>query len=299
MNISTISPALVLLFASTLLWILMDLRIEDMSSFQKKWFPALILLLAVLNHLLKMQLGSIDYGKTIFFTLHLPVFFIYRIISKCSSIKMVFMILSAFIFSAPIVLSSAVSRQFWPENNIALTICNLSTSILVLVMVHFMFRKNFSYLLNHGDDRLILQFSILPLLYYIYITAALRIDPVVWAGAFSNVGFVIRILPTVQMLLFYFLLFNNFHRLSEKSEVDTTRAALTQQLSAAEDHLAYLSETQLQTAIYQHDMRHHLNAISAYLGAQNFDKALAYIKKVRRMWKPLLQSVFAKMKFSI
>lgn len=281
MNISTISPALVLLFASTLLWILMDLRIEDMSSFQKKWFPALILLLAVLNHLLKMQLGSIDYGKTIFFTLHLPVFFIYRIISKCSSIKMVFMILSAFIFSAPIILSSAVSRQFWPGNSIALTICNLSTSILVLVMVHFMFRKNFSYLLNHGDDRLILQFSVLPLLYYIYITAALRIDPTVWDGAFSNVGFVIRILPTVQMLLFYFLLFNNFHNLSEKREMDTTQAALTQQLSAAEDHLAYLSETQLQTAIYQHDMRHHLNAISAYLGAQNFDKALAYIKKVQ------------------
>jgi len=281
LNISTISPALILLFAIALLWILMDLRFQDMTAFQKKWFPALVILLSIFNHLLKMQLGSVAYGKTIFFTLHLPVFLIYRNISKCSSIKMVFMILSAFIFSAPIVLSSTLAQQFWPENAFALTVCNLLSSVLVLIMAHFMFRSNFSYLIRHGDNRLILRFSILPLLYYIYIAAALRIDPSVWEEAVSGMSIVIRTFPTIQMLLFYFFLFNNFHDLSEKREIDTIQAALTQQLNAAEDHLAHLNEVQIKTAIYQHDMRHHLNAISAYLSSNSSDKALAYIKKVQ------------------
>ena len=281
MSISTISPAFVLLFAIALLWILMDLHIQDLTSSQKKWFPAVILLLAILNHLLKLQIGGVAYGKTILFSLHLPVFVIYRNLAKCNSIKMVFMILSAFIFSAPIVLSSTLAQQFWPENAFALAVCNLLSSVLVLIMAHFMFRSNFSYLIRHGDNRLILRFSMLPLLYYIYIAATLRIDPAIWERAVSNVGVVIRVLPTIQMLLFYFFLFNNFQDLSEKREINTTQAALTQQLNAAEEHLAHLSETQMQTAIYQHDMRHHLNAISAYLSSHNSDKALAYIQKVQ------------------
>ena len=68
MSISTISPAFVLLFAIALLWILMDLHLQDLTSSQKKWFPAAILLLAILNHLLKLQIGGVAYGKTILFS---------------------------------------------------------------------------------------------------------------------------------------------------------------------------------------------------------------------------------------
>ena len=133
-------------------------------------------------------------------------------------------------------------------------------------------------MLTYGDNRLFLRLSLMPSLYYVYMLTAQRIDPAIWSSVFANTGFVIRILPTLQIILFYFLLYN-YHDLSEKRETDIVQAALTQQLNAAEEQLAHLNHAQLQTAIYQHDIRHHLNVIAAFCESNKFSEATAYIKK--------------------
>ena len=42
-----------------------------------------------------------------------------------------------------------------------------------------------------------------------------------------------------------------------------------------------LNESEVQTAVYQHDMRHHLNAIDGFLAAGKPQQAEEYIRKVR------------------
>ena len=42
-----------------------------------------------------------------------------------------------------------------------------------------------------------------------------------------------------------------------------------------------LNESEVQTAVYQHDMRHHLNAIDGFLAAGKPQQAEKYIRKVR------------------
>ena len=42
-----------------------------------------------------------------------------------------------------------------------------------------------------------------------------------------------------------------------------------------------LNESEMQTAVYQHDMRHHLNAIDGFLAAGKPQQAEEYIRKVR------------------
>ncbi len=56
---------------------------------------------------------------------------------------------------------------------------------------------------------------------------------------------------------------------------------MAQELDAAEAQLQLLQQAQHKTAVYQHDMRHHLNAIDAYLSAGEPGKAKTYIQKVR------------------
>ena len=58
-------------------------------------------------------------------------------------------------------------------------------------------------------------------------------------------------------------------------------AVLTQELHAAESQIIRLNETQTQLAIYQHDIRHHLNAIDSLLSADNIKQAKDYIHKVQ------------------
>ena len=78
MSISTFSPVLTLIFAVALLWILMDLHYQDLTSFERKWFPASILLLSIFVQVLYSHIGGATFAKTILFTLHLPVLLIYR-----------------------------------------------------------------------------------------------------------------------------------------------------------------------------------------------------------------------------
>ena len=281
MSISTYSPVLTLFFAVSLLWILMDLHYQELTSFERKWFPASILLLSIFVHVLHSHMGGPAFSKSILFTLHLPVLLIYRKLTNHSVIKLVFMIFSAVVFTAPTVIISNYTKRLLPGSALALAISNVISFAIILVMAYYLFRKSFGYMLKHGNDQLFLRFSVLPFMYYLYMFAAMRIDSASWNTLFSPMGTVVRILPTIWIFVFYFLLLQNFRDLNEKWELDMIRATLSQQLSAAEEQLIHLNEVQIKTSIYQHDMRHHLNAIGTLLTAKKFDEATSYIKKVQ------------------
>ena len=72
-----------------------------------------------------------------------------------------------------------------------------------------------------------------------------------------------------------------YRNLSEKHEIEAEQAALTQRLASSEERIAMLNESEVQTAVYQHDMRHHLNAIDGFLAAGKPQQAEEYIRKVR------------------
>ena len=123
----TYSPALVLLFVWALLWLLMDVRFRELTRAQKWLTPLLILLLAVFNHMLRLQIGAAALWKIIPLTMHLPFFLIFLYLTKCGVIKMTFMILSALIFTAPTVIVSGLLRQFLSGGSWAMLLSNLIT----------------------------------------------------------------------------------------------------------------------------------------------------------------------------
>ena len=273
----TYSPALVLLFVWALLWLLMDVRFRELTRAQKWLTPLLILLLAVFNHMLRLQIGAAALWKIIPLTMHLPFFLIFLYLTKCGVIKMTFMILSALIFTAPTVIVSGLVRQFLSGGSWAMLLSNLITYAVTLLLAQFIFRRGFNYLLKYGDNRLFLLFSVVPLLYYIYVFAAQNID----LSSFTSVsGYIVRYLPTMEVFVFYFLLLHSYKTLSEKREIEALQAVLTQELDAAEEQLTLLGAAQTQTAIYQHNMRHHLNAVEGFLSVGKLEQARDYIQKV-------------------
>ena len=98
---------------------------------------------------------------------------------------------------------------------------------------------------------------------------------------YSFAGYVARSIPTLYMFVFYFLLLGSYKDLDEKRKLEAAQAALSQQLTSVREQISLLNEAQNQTAIYQHNMRHHLTAISAFLSANDPKQAEEYIKKVQ------------------
>lgn len=279
MNLATYSPALVLLFVGALLWILMDVHFFDLTRTQRWLVPLVILFLAVFNHMLRIRLGSSDYGKLIIFTMHMPYFLLFLYITKCGIIKMTFMIFSAVIFTAPTILVSNFGKgTFWADSSLSLLLSNLVTYGVVLLFAQFGLRKGFNYMLKYGENRFFVRFFFIPFLYYIYLFAVMNLD---LSALNSPRGYVVRMLPTAFVFTFYLLVPNVYKELSEKRELDMMTAVMAQELNAAEAQLARLNETQTQTAIYQHDMRHHLTAIDRFLSVDKPQEAKEYIRKVQ------------------
>ena len=278
MNIATYSPALVLLFVIALLWILMDIHFCNFTRIQKWVVPLLFLLLVIFNHVLRLWLGATVYGKMLFFTMHLPYFLIFLSITKCGILKMVFMILSAVVFMAPTIFLGNFVKLRFAGSSWGLLLSNLATYIAVLLLAQFVFRQGFNYLIKYGKKRTILHFSLVPFLYYIYMFAAMNLD---FSSLHSANGFVVRILPTLYVFVFYFLLLHNYRELNERKDLETAQAALSQQLYSAEEQIALLNRAQREAVIYRHDMRHHLTAIDAFLTADKPTQAREYIEKVQ------------------
>ena len=279
MNLTTASPALVVVYVGLLMWILMDLHVAALRPSEKVWVPLAAIVLAVGNHLLRVHLGAAVYAPLIFLTLHLPFFFLFRSLARCSAGKMAFMIFSAVVFTAPTVHISNIVRSAFESNSaMAMLLSNLLTYALMLLLAQFVFRRSFNHFVKYADGRIVALFSLLPLLYFIYMFAAMNMD----FSAFTSArGHLVRLMPTILVLASYFLMMNVYHELQEKRRLDVEALALRESLDAAEAQMARLKESAHQTAVYHHDMRHHLNMIDGLLSADKAEQASEYIRRIQ------------------
>lgn len=278
MNIATYSPALTLLYVFVLLWILMGLNLKSLHRTQRWLIFSAIAVLCAANHLLREFLGQATHGKLLFACMHLPTFFLFLYIAKRGIIKTAFMILTALVFTTPAVLiGNLVRRVLLADAPQALLLTNLISYMLTLLLAYFVFRSGFNYLLIHGDNRLFLLFSIVPAVFYIYMLAAINLD---FSSLDSAAGYVVRLIPSLEVFVFYFLLPYIYKAIREAHIMKSAQAALQQQLVSTEEQITLLSETNTQMAVYRHDMRHQLIGLDGLLASGKTEQAHQFIKTV-------------------
>ena len=204
MNIVTYSPALTLLYVFLLLWILIEIDPKSFNRTQRILVPLITIFLCISNHLLRELVDSFTYGKLLIFCMHIPTFFLFLYIGKRGIIKTAFMILTATVFTAPtIFIGNFVRRTLFEGSPQALLLSNIISYALMLLLVQLIFRSGFNYLLTYGDNRLFLLFSLIPFVFYIYVFAAVNQD---FSALTTPAGYIVRILPTAEVFLFYFLI---------------------------------------------------------------------------------------------
>lgn len=276
MNIATFSPALALLYAFCLLWILMDVDAKAFSRMQCWVVPAAVVALCITNQLLRGLLGSAVHGKLLLFSMHLPTFFLFLYITRRGVVKTAFMILTAIVFTAPTVLiGNLVRRTLFEGSPQALLLSNVFSYALMLLLAQFVFRSSFNYLLVYGDTRFFLLFSLVPFAYYFYVLASVNLDLTPLSSAAGNV---VRIIPTLLIFLFYFLLPYMYRTLHERLSMQSAQTSLQQKLTSTQDQITLLSETNLQMAVYRHDMRHRLTMLDGLLSGGKTEQALEFVK---------------------
>lgn len=152
--------------------------------------------------------------------------------------------------------------------------------ILLLCGLFYVLRRYFvaaAYSTMTDSRWALLLFGSLPCVYYIFDYATTVYSDALYAG----IQVFNEFLPTA-LLVFYILFLPAFHMQSRKrAAAEMERSLLEVELKQSRQDMDALRQSEMQTAVYQHDMRHHLNMIGGLLDAGQATQAREYIRKVQ------------------
>lgn len=127
------------------------------------------------------------------------------------------------------------------------------------------------------SPRSLFLFGGLPMIYYVFdYTTAIYSDLL-----YSGSAVVAELLPTAVGLLYMVYTTAYRQQLQRQTQAELLNSLMAGQLKQAGTEIASLRQAETQTAAYQHDMRHHLTAISGFLAADRPQQAEEYIRQVQ------------------
>ena len=127
------------------------------------------------------------------------------------------------------------------------------------------------------SPRSLFLFGGLPMIYYVFdYTTAIYSDLL-----YSGSAVVAELLPTAVGLLYMVYTTAYRQQLQRQTQAELLNSLMAGQLKQAGTEIASLRQAEAQAAAYQHDMRHHLTAISGFLAADRPRQAEEYIRQVQ------------------
>ena len=123
----------------------------------------------------------------------------------------------------------------------------------------------------------LILFGSLPVAYYFFDYATAVYSDALYRGD----GAINEFLPTV-LIIFYVMFLTAYHtQASRRAQAEMQSSMLEAGLKQSQVEVDALRRTEMQTAIYQHDMRHHLNMLEGLLAAGKPEQAAEYIRRVQ------------------
>ena len=120
-------------------------------------------------------------------------------------------------------------------------------------------------------------FGSLPCVYYVFDYATTIYSKALYEGIPALTEF----FPTA-IILFYLVFLAAYHtQTQQRLEAELQSSVLERELKQSGVELDALRHMETQTAIYQHDMRHHLRALQSFLAVGDTHQAQEYIQKVQ------------------
>lgn len=130
--------------------------------------------------------------------------------------------------------------------------------------------------MSYSRQSLVL-FGSLPFAYYVFDYSTTVYSDALYRGTPA----LSELFPTA-LIAFYIIFLTAYHAQSQKrSSAELQSSMLEAQLKKSAREMDALRQNQTQSAIYRHDMRHHLNVIDGFLAADKPRQAREYIENVR------------------
>jgi len=153
-----------------------------------------------------------------------------------------------------------------------------SLGLLIMYVLLRKFATNSVNQVMSYSRRSLFLFGSFPLVYYVFDYATTIYTGFLYSGA----KIIVEFFPSVLSLFFilYVIVYNN--EMQRRTGLELDNIMLETRSEQAANEILSLQQVQHQTAIYRHDMRHHLALLYNLLESGETDKAMEYIGQTQK-----------------
>lgn len=271
-TLGAINYTLVLLYG-----VLLTVNFAGGCSSKKEWRKLAVFCVGVLTvQLICYALWGLANTKKLYPLIsHLPLFLLLVfVLKKPWGVALVSVLTAYFCCQLPRWIGTIALYVF--GTTLAYQTCYL-LSITPLYFFLYRYFTMSAYRAMTYSKRSLLLFGGLPLFYYLFDYATTVYTDALYTG----IRMISEFLPTV-MALFYVAFVAVYHEeMQRRNQLEMDNAMLAGQSEQAKNKILALQQVERQTAIYRHDMRHHLALLGGYLSAGELDKATEYIQQTQ------------------
>lgn len=150
---------------------------------------------------------------------------------------------------------------------------------IVIVPIYLLLNRYFVRIAHDAmtySTRILFLFGSLPFVYYIF-----DYSTVIYSNAlYSGIPALTEFFPTA-LIIFYVAFLTAYHAQTRKrTQAELQKSILEVELKQSAAELESMQRAQTQTAIYRHNLRHHLTAIDGFLSNGKTKQAQEYIRNV-------------------
>lgn len=162
------------------------------------------------------------------------------------------------------------------DSRLAYLIVNSLAIVPVLFLLKKYVVRSINQLINISKRSLLL-FGIVPLMYYLFDYTTTVYTDLLYRGIEMAVLF----MPSLVSMFYFVFILIYYSEMQRRSNAESEGMVMSIQINQAKIELSAFLESQEKTAIYRHDMRHHLNLIAGYLEAGDTKSAFEYISNTQ------------------
>ena len=245
-------------------------------SNRQKYLSVCVLTVFIILQISCRAVMGLELTKKVYpLLVHFPLVLILMLVNKKSAGVSVVSVCTAYACCQfPRWVSMAVLAVTSSELASVISYTVVIIPIFVLLYWHF---SEYVYSAMTYSRRTLILFGALPVVYYVFDYATAVYTNLLYSGSYATA----EAFPTV-CILFYVGLISLYHNETQsRSRAEFERSAMSMQLRQAETERQTMKMIQEQNALFRHDMRHHINYISAYLAGGDVASASKYIERIK------------------
>lgn len=232
---------------------------------------ALQLLIWMANYLCYTFISKPLIDDFLFFTIGIPGFFCFNVVAKYKGFRVLFTLLTVSVFS---MFCDFIAHLNLPSGTVINNIIKYGSFVLVMVFIVKVFKKPYFKVLQTLER----GWCLLCLIPFglINVICLLQYYPTALSERPENLPVVIA--AFVVTFVFYVIFYFNFENVSQLFQLRKDRQILSLQTDMYKNQYEAMTDSINSMKILRHDMKHHLNAIEAFVNDGRIAEAQKYMR---------------------